>query len=148
MLQFIPAILKGSDVIEFPRPILVCRVHDSWDFLKLKIPRQDGELLAGSSRDGVDITIEGQVGSHTGELKLSEELMLETLETLRAALHSSEDSGYSLALYQSGSDEYRYFRRCLTSRFDFDLSSQRIYSYAVSIHAADPMLHDGLPPAP
>jgi len=147
MLQFIPAILRGSQIVEFPRPILACRVHDSWDFLKLKVPRQDGDQLAGPSRGGVEIAIEGQVGSQTGELKLSEERMLEALETLRAALHSGEDAGFSLALYQSGPGAFRYFRKCLTSRFDFDLSSPRLYSYAVSIHAADPTLHQGLPPA-
>jgi len=145
MLQFAPAILQGDLVIEFPRPIVVCRIHDSWDFLKLKVPRQDGDQLAGPSRDGVEITIEGQIGTHSGELKLTEERMLEAIDVLRAALHTTDDSGFSLALYQMNAGNYRYFRKCLTSRFDFDLSSQHIYTYAVSIHAADPTLHEGLP---
>jgi len=145
MLQFAPTLLRGEDTIEFPRPIIVCRVHDSWDFLKLKVPRQDGDQLAGPSRDGVDITIEGQVGSHSGELKLSEERMLEALETLRGSLDADDDQGYVLALYRRDDGSYRYFQRCLTSRFDVDLSSQRIYSYSVSIHAGDPIWYDGLP---
>lgn len=145
MLQFAPALLHGEAVIDFPRPIVVCRLHDSWDFLKLKVPRQDGDQLAGPSRDGVEITLEGQIGTHSGELKLSEETMLATIETLRTALHSADDSGYVLALYRTGDAGYRYFRRCLTSRFDVDFSNQRIYAYAVSIHAADPVLYDGLP---
>jgi hypothetical protein len=145
MIQFIPTIFHGETAIEFPRPVTVCRIHDSWDFLKLKVPRLDGEQIAGPSRDGVNIVIEGQIGSLSGELKLSEEEMLSAVEALRTALHTESDQGFALALYRDDLENYRYFKQCVTSRFDVDLSNQRIYSYAVSIHAADPRLHDGLP---
>ncbi|WP_437225288.1 hypothetical protein SH661x_003999 [Planctomicrobium sp. SH661] len=145
MMQFAPAILLSDSIVELPRPILICRVHDSWDFLKLKVPRQDGNRIAGPSRDGADITIEGQIGSQSGNVKLSEVTMLETVELLRSALHTSDDDGFSLALYRDGDSNFRYFRQCVTTRLEIDLSSQHLYSYALSIHAADPVLRSGLP---
>lgn len=145
MLQFVPTIVQGDVMTELPRPITVCRIHDSWDFLKMKVPRRDGDQLAGISRDGVEITLEGQIGSHSGEITLGEQTMLATIETLRRALHPLDDIGFALALFQEGTHQYRYFRNCLTSRFDFDLSNQHLYSYAISIHASDPVLYEGLP---
>ncbi|SFH68430.1 hypothetical protein [Planctomicrobium piriforme] len=143
MLQFAPAIVRDLDVVEFPRPILTCRLHDSWDFLKLKVPRRDGDQVAGPSRDGVDVTIEGQIGSLSGELKLSEAEMLSAVEELRAALHVADEEGFALALFQDDEGGRRYFQQCLTTRFDVDFSNPRIYSYAASIHASDPVLYGG-----
>ncbi|WP_437206443.1 hypothetical protein [Planctomicrobium sp. SH664] len=144
MLEFQPAIVRDAHILELPRPILTCRLRDSWDFQKFKIPRVDGDLISGVSLDGVEITLEGQIGSHEGELKLTEEAMLESLVELRGALQGGADSLYTLALYHAPEGEdVRHFRKCSTMRLEVDLSNQRIYSYAVVIHAADPVLYDG-----
>jgi len=140
-MQLAPAILRGLDQIDFPRPILICRLHDSWDYLKLKVPRQDGDQISGASRDGVDISIEGQFGTHSGELTLSEAEMLAAVDLLRDALHSSDETGFELVLFQAASGAWRSFRQCQTTRFEVDFSNPSLFSYSASIHAADPVLH-------
>lgn len=146
MWTFRPAILHAGSIAWLPRPITVCRVHDSWDFLKLKAPLREGDFVSGVSRDGAEITLEGQCGSQDGSLTLSETSMLATLQALREALNTADPSGFELALYHnSATDEFHYFRSCATVRFDWDLSSPRIYAYALSIHAADPSLLTGDP---
>jgi hypothetical protein len=147
MLEFRPAIIRDDAIIELPRPILACRIHDSWDFLKMKVPLQDGNQLAGPSRDGVDISIDGQIGAYSGELKLTEGAMLDALLALRSALHVTDAEGYLFALFATPDhSQARYFRRCLTSRFDVDFSNPRLYAYSVAIHAADPVLREGALP--
>ena len=149
MLEFRPAIARPASLIEFPRPILTLRVLDSWDFETMKVPLRDGDQIKGHSRDGVAISLEGQIGSHSGALKLSEPEMLATLDTIRDAVDVSQNSGqYSLILYEEPqSSQYRYFQSCTTSRFEFDLSVQNLYTYAVTIHASDPEFYSGALPA-
>ena len=77
MLEFLPTIIRDDQLLELPRPVSICRMHDSWDYLKLKVPRQEGDQISGTSRDGVDIVLEGQVGTQGGELKLSEQRILQ-----------------------------------------------------------------------
>lgn len=148
MLTFHPAIVRDGTLIELPRPILVFRLHDSWDFMKLKVPLRDGDQVAGHSRSGVDIAVEGQIGSHSGQLRLTEAEMLDSIETLRAALHvDGDDDTYTLAVFEDlQADHYRFFQNCTTNRFDVDLSDKHLYSYTLSIHASDPQLHTGLLP--
>ncbi|WP_437194555.1 hypothetical protein [Planctomicrobium sp. SH527] len=141
MFQFAPAIVRDLDLIPFPRPILSCQVHDSWDYLKMKVPNRDGNEISGISQDGVSISIEGQIGSVSGSLKLSEAEMLSAAETLREALNASGETGYVLSLFNDDADNRRYFQNCLTTRFEIDFSNPAIYSYSVSIFAADPTLY-------
>ena len=149
MSSFHPAIARGGILTEFPHPILVFRVRDSWDFQMLKGPLRDGEEVGGHSRQGVDVVIEGQIGQHSGTLKLSEPEMFETLNTLRDLLNvNSEQSEYSLVIFADNvAGIFRHFRRCTTTRFEFDLSSQYLYSFAATIHAADPKLYSESLPA-
>lgn len=142
MLNFQPTLVLGELLVELPRPIVVCRIQDSWDFLTLKVPFRDGDQVAGPSRDGAEVVIEGRIGSQSGDLKLSEEAMLLALLELRTALHDVTEEGFKLALYRDSlSAEYHYFERCRTSRLDIDLSDNHLYSYAVMIHASDPAVH-------
>ncbi|WP_437186945.1 hypothetical protein SH668x_000316 [Planctomicrobium sp. SH668] len=113
--------------------------------MKLKVPRQDGDHLAGASRDGVNISLEGQIGSHAGELKVAESSMLECVDLLREALRSTDERGFFLGMFRDEEGIYRYFQRCFTNSFDVDFSNPRIYSYSVVIHAGDPVLYEGIP---
>ncbi len=144
-MHFSPTIVRPNNHVEFPRPVVVFRILESWDAMKLKVPLQNGDQLAGHSRKGTDITIEGQIGSHSGNLKLSEVEMFEALETLRTALHVNHDEDpYSLSIFfDSNTAQHRYFKNCSTIRFDFDLSDKHIYSYIATIHAANPSIHHG-----
>ena len=149
MLKFHPAIARGLTIVEFPHPVLVFRIRDAWDYEKMKVPLRDGDQIVGHSRQGVDIAIEGQIGQHSGALKLSEPDMLATLDTLRDALDVNPISGtYSLVLFDDdASADHRYFKTCTTTKFEFDLSNQHLYSFAALIHAADPTLFSGSLPA-
>lgn len=148
MLIFHPAIARNSSLLELPHPILVFRIRDAWDFEKMKVPLRDGDQLAGHSREGTEIAIEGQIGQHSGNLKLTEPDMLATLEVMREALTVNETVGsFSLVLFEDATNnDHRYFKSCTTTRFEFDLSNQHLYSFNVMIHAADPHLYSGALP--
>lgn len=144
---FKPAILKQGTFYELPRPLLALRLQDAWDFEQFKVPLAAGDHTAGHSRNGLDISLEGQIGSHAGQLQLTEEQMLDTLESLRTALHvASPDDRYTFFLYHDEpTATYRCFQRCTTARFDFDLSNPHLFTWSALLHAEDPMLHTTLP---
>ncbi|QDT33629.1 hypothetical protein [Thalassoglobus polymorphus] len=148
MLMFHPAIVRGGTKVDLPRPILVFRVRDAWDFEKMKVPLRDGDQLTGHSRQGADIAIEGQIGQHSGSLKVTEPEMLAVLETLRDTLSVNATAGtFSLVVFaDESSTDHRYFKACTTTKFEFDLSNQHLYSFSAMIHAADPHLYSGLLP--
>lgn len=141
--EFRPAICRNGELYELPRPVPTLRVQETWHNERFKVPLRDGDLLVGHSRNGVDITLQGQVGSQAGELKLDEGSMFAVLEALRAALHVTADSGkYWFFLYcDEASATFRHFRECSTVRFDYDLSDGHLFTYAAVIHAEDPTLY-------
>ena len=140
---FRPAVARGTTVVEFPRPVPTLRLQESWHNERFKVPLRDGDTLVGHSRNGVDIILQGQVGSHEGTLQLDEQAMLDTLATLRAALHVDADHGkYRLLLYwDEATDTARHFRDCSTVRLEIDLSDEHLFTYAATIHADDPVLY-------
>lgn len=140
---FKPAVFKNATLYELPRPVVAVRVQDAWDFEKFKVPLRDGDSYIGHSRDGIDISIEGQVGSRDGTLTVSEEAMFEELESLRDVLDvSGPDDRYDFFLYHdAATDTYRHFKQCSTVRFDYDLSDKNLFTYSISIHAEDPVIY-------
>ena len=147
-LQFRPAIARPEDVFELPRPVPTLRVQESWHSEKFKVPLRDGDTLLGHSRNGVDITLQGQVGSLAGELTLDETAMFLALETLRTALHVSTDQPkYSFVLFQDEAlGTCRHYRDCSTTRFEYDVSNERLFTYSAVIHAEDATLYDAALP--
>ena len=146
---FKPAVYDGSSLYELPRPIVSLRLQDAWDFEQFKVPLRDGDTAVGHSRDGVDIAIDGQIGTQQGELKASEEEMFQEIETLRSRIDvdSSADK-YELFLYHdAASDVYRKFKSCSTVRFDVDLSDKHLFTYSAVIHADDPVIYTTAPGA-
>ena len=141
--HFRPAIARGAELFDLPRPVPTLRVQESWHSEKFKVPLRDGDTLLGHSRNGVDITVQGQVGSQAGDLTLSEEAMLAALEALRAALHVSptQDRYHFYVYYDSDTNTYRHFRNCSTTRFEWDLSDSHLFTYSATIHAEDPVLY-------
>lgn len=147
MLTFGPTLIRDSGTYELPRPILAFNLRDAWDFESFKVPFRDGESLTGHSRNAVDITIDGQIGSQSGQLRLDEQAMFETLEDLRAALHvSGPEQTFLLSLYQDQDGFHRYFSNCTTVRLDSDLSNKHLFNFSIQIRAADPTIHHGLLP--
>ena len=144
---FKPSIWKNAGLFELPRPVTSLRVQDAWDYDDYKIPLADGDVLVGRSQRGVDVAVEGQVGTQGGALKPSEEAMFEALEALRSALAAGDpDDTYDFFLYyDAASNEYRHFKKCTTVRFDSDLSNPHLFEYSLLIHAEDPVLYTSGP---
>lgn len=140
---FRPAVWRGGMLHELPRPVPVLRIQETWDAEKFKVPLVDGDRLVGLSRNGVDIVVQGQVGSQAGSLKLTEEAMATAIEALRTALHVSADDDFFwlFVFYDAATSTYRHFRQCSTVKFEWDLSDGHLFTYAATIHAQDPVLH-------
>lgn len=147
MFLFKPALWRNGLLYELPRPITSLRIQDSWDYAKFKVPLRDGDFAAGPSRNGVDIALEGQIGSQGGALTLDEAAMFLTLEMLRERLHVDDPAdSYEFFLYHDpASGTYRSFRHCLTTRFEYDLTDPRLFTYSLVVHAADAALYSAAP---
>lgn len=147
MFLFKPALWRDGLLYELPRPITSLRIQDSWDYARFKVPLRDGDAAAGPSRNGVDIAVEGQLGAQGGALKLDEAAMFLALETLRERLHVDDSAdGYELFLYHDpASGVYRSFRRCHTTRFEYDLTDPRLFTYSLVVHAADAVIYSAAP---
>ena len=146
---FKPAIYDGVSLYELPRPILAVRIHDAWNFEQLKVPLADGDTLTGHSFQGTEISLDGQLGTQAGTLKASESDMFQEMETLRGVLDVSADAEkYEFFLYhEAASATYRKFKSCSTVRFNWDLSNKTLFTYALLIHAEDPVIYTTAPGA-
>lgn len=141
---FHPAISLAGERYELPRPVTKLIIEDAWDFQRFKVPLKAGDQLAGHSRNGVEITLAGQFGTHAGELTASEAAMFAVLEELRTALHVGDESQkFSFYLYYDEATEtYRRFQGCTTVRFTYNLSDVHLFGYSLVVHAEDPVLYE------
>ena len=142
MFLFNPAIWRNGVLYELPRPVVAVRIQDAWNFEKLKVPLSNGDIYTGHSQLGVDLSVEGKVGTASGTIQATEEKMFLTLESLRAALQvDPTHAPYDFFLYLDNSTKtYRSFRRCTTVRFEYDVSDPHLFTYRIVIHAADPKI--------
>lgn len=147
MFRFKPAVWKAGTLYELPRPVTVVRWQDSWDFARFKVPLAAGDAIAGRSANGVDIVLEGEIGTQGGALQGDEAGMFAAVQALRSALSAATpDQVYQFFLYHdAASATYRSFKRCTTVRFECDLSAPQLFSYSALIHSADPAIHTSAP---
>ena len=147
MFVFKPAIYRDATLFNFPRPITSVRIQDSWDYAKFKVPLLDGDATTGHSHNGVDISLEGRLAAHDGQLKLDEAAMFNCLEQLRSQLAvTAPQDPYQLFLYHDpATATYRSFQDCSTVRFEYDLSDPHLFTYAAVIHAGDPTIYSTPP---
>ena len=140
---FKPAVLKNAELYELPRPVVSVRIQDGWDYERFKVPLLDGDFAVGHSRQGIDIAIEGRIGTQAGGLRTSEAAMFAEIEKLRSMLNvGSSAEKYSFFLYHdAGSGTYRRFGSCSTVRFESDLSDAHLFAYSAVIHADDPVIY-------
>jgi len=140
-LQFRPTILKQGIYHELPGPITKLQIQERWDFSRYKVLLEDGDGVAGISRNGVEISIAGQIAMQNSQSLFSEEEMFGELEQLRALLDTSLDIKFSFFLYRDdATSTYRYFQDCSVSRFQYNLSKANLYSYSIQIHADNPVM--------
>lgn len=143
--QFKPAIQRSGEFYELPRPVSSLTMQETWDADRFKTLLVDGDTVTGSTRNGVDITLTGELASQGGALNLSEAEMFAALEELRTRLHVGGDAEkYRLYLYHdAASATYRYLDSCTTVRLETDLSKVAAFSYRVVIHAENPQIYGG-----
>lgn len=149
MFHFKPATYRSGTLYELPRPITSLRLQEAWDFDQLKVLLIDGDLLAGHSRQGIDINLEGQIALQAGALRLTEQEMFEELENLRQALHvGATDNRYEFFLYHDQlTATYRKLKSCSTIRLETDLSNNHLFTYTAQLHAEDPNIYTTAPGA-
>ncbi|MEM7810390.1 MAG: hypothetical protein AAF532_02790 [Planctomycetota bacterium] len=139
---FRPAIYDGSALYELPRPVTRLRVQDSWDSADFKVPLRDGDFRAGLSRDGIEISVEGQVATQAGVLLADEGAMFSAVAELRERLDTQGDGRFEFFIYHdTTSSTFRKFKSCSAGRTEADLSSARLFSYSLLIHAEDSRLY-------
>ena len=146
---FKPALYKNAVLYPLPRPVLSVRFQDAWDAEQFKVPLKDGDFMTGHSQQGVEILVEGQVGTQSGDWDSSEEDRLPLLEDLQDKLDvNSDGEKYTFfLLHDAVTPTYRKFKSCSTVRFDYDLSDKSLYKYSIAIHADDPLLYTTAPGA-
>jgi hypothetical protein len=142
-LVFRPGIARGTTYYELPRPIPSLRIEDGWDFQRLKVPLAAGDTLAGQTADGVDIVIQGQLGSVAGAVTAGEAEMFAALEELRRQVRVTlNEPNYEFFVYHDPStNTYRKFKRCSTVKFECDLSNVHLFGYTLVVHAGDPEMY-------
>ncbi|MEX0701186.1 MAG: hypothetical protein WD069_03745 [Planctomycetales bacterium] len=140
---FRPAIYRNAALYELPRPIDVLRLQDGWDFDRFHVPLADGDVTLGHSQQGLDIALEGRIGTQAGALRASEQAMFDEIAALRSALGVGAGEGpFELFLYyDEASETYRKFKSCSTVRFESDLSDPHLFAYSAVIHADDPAVY-------
>ncbi|GIX05583.1 MAG: hypothetical protein KatS3mg114_1452 [Planctomycetaceae bacterium] len=127
----------------FPTPIPRIRLIDTWDAEAFKIPLQSGELLLGSSRNGVQVWLWGQIASPRGE----PHELLEAWNGLREALHLSHDQapGWLFLLRDEAQQQYVALRDCRPLRLQAAFADRVTLNYELLIHADVPTLQTTLP---
>jgi len=145
--RFKPAIERGGELYELPRPIAALTLQDAWDGERFKTLLVDGDTTVGTTRSGVDITLTGEIGSQAGTLTLSEAEMFAALEELRQQVHvGADDEKFRFYLYHDAvAETYRYFESCTASRLETDLSKPKAFTFRLVIHADDPTIYSELP---
>lgn len=142
-LEFRPAIYRPGQLVEWPRPIPTLRLIETWDSDRFKVPLAQGDTTTGFSRNGTDLTLQGQVGQHHGTLQLTEAAMFATLAELRTALDVGGTQGqfWLLLYYDTQTNCYWHWRNCAATRLELDLSDSHLFTYSAAVHADDPTWH-------
>lgn len=143
-LRFQPAIVRGEDVYQLPRPVTQVALKETWDSERFKTLLVDGDTTVGSTRNGVEITVTGSIGSLDAETFTPVE-MFAALAELRAQVHAGpdEEDKYRFDIYRdAGSATTRYFQSCSTVRLETDVSNAAAFRYRLVIHADDPQIYE------
>lgn len=145
-LRLRPAILRGDTLYWLPRPVTQILLHDSWDQEKFKTLLVEGDTIVGSTRNGVDMTITGVIGSLPGEPTLTPDEMFAQLAELRSNLHvGPDDDKYRLFLIHDAELEtYRFLQSCTTAKLEVEVSNLTAFRYQAVIHAEDPAVRTAL----
>jgi hypothetical protein len=143
VLLWRPALWRNGELYEFPRPVPVVRIHETWDAARFKVPLVDGDTLTGGSRNGLEIELRGQIVTAAADPLA----LLSALVALRDALHITGDDAkaWLFLLHDAAAETYRHVRGCSTMRFEYHLVDGHAVHYAAVLHADDPTIYDTAP---
>lgn len=144
-VRFRPKIGRGEDIHELPRPVSLVALQETWDAERFKTLLVDGDTSVGSTRNGVEITVSGVIGS-TEAAPLTTAELFAALAKLRDQVHvGPDDAKYRFyLLHDADASLYRYFQACTTVRLETDLAQLTAIKYRLVIHADDPAIYDSL----
>lgn len=144
-VQFRPKIGRGEEIYELPRPVSLVGLKETWDAERFKTLLVDGDTSVGSTRNGVDITVSGVIGSTESALMTPAELFA-ALADLREQVHvGPDDVKYRFfLLHDADASLYQFFQACSTVRLETDFRHMTAIQYRLVIHADDPMIYDDL----
>jgi hypothetical protein len=145
-IPFKPAVERGGEWYELPGPVTHFSLSDTWDGERFKTLLVDGDTVVGSTRNGVNLSLAGEISSPPGSALQGPSDLFAVLAELRDRLHvGSDDEKYRFYLYRDAdAGTYRYFQSCTTIRLETDLSNSTAFQYRLMIHAEDPQIYDAL----
>jgi hypothetical protein len=140
---FQPAVEREGEVYELPRPVWNLLIKDTWDSERFKTLLVDGDTVVGSTRNGVEISFMGEIGSASGGAVMTPAELFSDLIELRTQLHvGADDAKFRFYLYRDeASGTYRYFESCTTAKLETELSNLAAFKYRLWIHADDPTIY-------
>ena len=141
-MKFAPALELGETMVLLPGPIRKFQVQDGWSYDRHKVLLEEGDRTVGSTRNGADISIEGDVAFQGATRLLSELEMSSALESLRELVNGHVGEDLKLYLFQDELGNCRYFERCSVVKLRCDLSEPELYQYQLTIHAGQPSMQE------
>lgn len=135
-----PLIERDGTLYELPRPAWVVSLRDTWDGERFKTLLLDGDTVVGTTRNGVEITLRGELGAPPDGSAWTPAQIFAALAELRTQLHVGPDGvKYRLWLDRDpGTGAGWYFSSCSTLRLETDVSNAAAVSYRVVVHAENP----------
>lgn len=145
VVQFQPKIGRGEDIYALPRPVSLVGLKETWDAERFKTLLVDGDTSVGSTRNGVDLTVTGVIGS-TEATPMTPAELFAALAQLRDQVHVGPDDAKFrfFLLHDADASLYQFFQACSTVRLETDFTHTTTIRYRLVIHADDPMIYDDL----
>ena len=142
-LQFQPVIERDGELYDLPRPVFDISLKDTWDSERFKTLLFDGDTVVGSTRNGVDFSVTGEIGSPPDASPLTSGELFAALLELQTKLHvGPDDAKYRFYFIRDAETSmYRYVQSCTTVRMETDLSNVAAFRYRIEIHAEDPTIY-------
>ena len=137
------AIERDGEIYELPQPVTSLTCDDSWDSERFKTLLVDGDTTVGSTRNGIDIAVTGEIGQQAGDVILTDAELFAALSELRDQLHVSPDGPkFRFYLHRDiESESFRFVEGCTAMKLETDMSQRQTMTYRLVIHADDPTIY-------
>lgn len=144
-VRFRPKIGRGDALYDLPQPVSLMALNETWDGERFKTLLVDGDTSVGTTRNGVEITVSGVIGSTEASPMTTTELFA-ALAELREQVHvgPNEEKYRFFLLHDAEASLYQYFQSCTTIRLETDFKQVTAIRYRLVLHADDPVIYASL----